>query len=248
AREGGCRQVAATSNAHLSVRKAAQILAMEYREVEWEDPGDLSSAAAVITVGATSTGEIESLDAASDARWRHVDAAWAGPLRLSATHRHILDGIGSADSVSVSAHKWLFQPKESAFVFFASTEMADRSISVEGAYLSVPNVGILGSHGATAAPLAATVLAYGLDGITAWIDHTMELADRLHQLVVAHPALEARTPPQSGVVNWRRVDQAIPVTEDVFVSTTELDGETWLRSVAANPMADPELIVATIGR
>jgi L-2,4-diaminobutyrate decarboxylase len=248
AREAGCRRVVATSNAHLSIRKAAHVLAMEYVEVEWEDPGDLNSAVAVVTAGATSTGAIESLDASAGARWRHVDAAWAGPLRLSETHRHLLDGIEAADSVAVSAHKWLFQPKESAFVFFADTDPAHRSISLDGAYLTVPNIGILGSHGATAAPLATTVMAYGLDGIASWIDKTMGLADRLHQLVVAHPSLEARTAPQSGVVNWRRIDRTIPVTDDVLVSTTVIDGETWLRSVAANPMADPDLIVETVGR
>jgi L-2,4-diaminobutyrate decarboxylase len=247
AREAGCVEVVSTPNAHLSVKKAAHILGMDYRMVDWADSHDLSSSAAVITAGATSTGEIERLDAAHTARWRHVDAAWSGPLRLSATHRHLLEGIESADSVSMSAHKWLFQPKESAFVMFADTESAHRSVTLDGAYLSTPNVGLLGSHGATAAPLAATLLAYGFDGVASWIDHTMELADQLHKLIVDHPALEARTPPQSGVVNWRRIDRRAPRLGQVFVSTTTVDGENWLRSVAANPMADPDLIVTTIG-
>lgn len=33
-----------------------------------------------------------------------VAAAWAGPLRLTRRHRHLLDGIDQADSVSLSAH------------------------------------------------------------------------------------------------------------------------------------------------
>ncbi|MFW2382245.1 MAG: pyridoxal phosphate-dependent decarboxylase family protein [Acidimicrobiales bacterium] len=246
ARETGCTEVVTTANAHLSVKKSAHILGMGYREVEWERPGDLSSAVAVITAGCTSTGEIEPLDAAPGARWRHVDAAWSGPLRLSPTHRHLLDSIESADSVAVSAHKWLFQPKESALVMFTDTETAHASISLDGAYLAVPNVGVLGSHGATAVPLAATVLAYGLDGVSSWIDQSMALADRLHTLVVAHPELEARSTPLSGVLNWRRTDQTIPELDDVFVSTTVIDGQTWLRSVAANPMADPELVVSAV--
>ncbi len=246
AREAGCDEVAATSNAHLSVKKSAQILGLRYREIDWDEPGPLGSTVAVITAGATSTGEIEPLDAADTARWRHVDAAWSGPLLLSDAHRHLLDGIEEADSVAVSAHKWLFQPKESAFVFFADTEPANRSISLDGAYLAVPNIGVLGSHGACAAPLAGTVLAYGLDGIASWIDQTMVLADRLHRLVNLHPGLEARTAPQSGVVNWRRLDRKLPTSDEVFVSTAVIEGETWLRSVAANPMADPDLVVSAI--
>ena len=55
---------------------------------------------------------------ASDAAWIHVDAAWAGPLVLSEQHKGRLAGIERADSVAVSAHKWLFQPKEAGLVFF----------------------------------------------------------------------------------------------------------------------------------
>lgn len=157
----------------------------------------------------------------------------------------------TADSVAVSAHKWLFQPKESAMVFFADTRRAHAAITVEGGYLAEPNVGVLGSRGDIAAPLAATLLAYGRSGVAAWIDHAMRLADRLHELIEAHPDLEARTPPQSGVVNWRHRRVPVPdlaAADGVVVSTTEIDGETWLRSVAANPLADPALVVDRIVR
>ena len=117
AREAGAHTVVSTSNTHLSITKAAHLLGMFHRPIrDWDAAVSLDGCCAVITAGATSTGEIEALDAANGALWRHVDAAWAGPLRLSDTHRHLLDGIEHADSVAVSAHKWLFQPKESAMV------------------------------------------------------------------------------------------------------------------------------------
>jgi L-2,4-diaminobutyrate decarboxylase len=142
ARESGCRSVVSGPGAHLSVRKAAHLLGMHHRVVDdWSVAGDLDSAVAVITAGTTSSGDIESLHAAPGARWRHVDAAWSGPLRLSDRHRHLLDGIEEADSVAISAHKWLFQPKESAFVLFADHEAAHRSISIDGAYLAVRTSG-----------------------------------------------------------------------------------------------------------
>ena len=252
AREAGAHTVVASTSAHLSIAKGAHLLAMNFRPVDdWSAPGDLDGCVAVITAGSTSTGEIEPLDAAATASWRHVDAAWAGPLRLSDQHSYLLDGIERADSVSVSAHKWLFQPKESAMVLFADVEAAHRSVSFGADYLAVPNVGVLGSHGAVAIPLLATLLAYGRSGIASWIDHTMALADELARLVDEHPLLESRTPPQAGVLNWRRRDldaQAVQqqLPPGVFVSTTTIDGEPWLRSVAANPLADPALVIEAV--
>ena len=252
ARESGCRVVVSGTGAHLSVRKAAHLLGMEHRVIEdWSVADDLSSAVAVITAGTTSSGEIEPLDAGRNARWRHVDAAWSGPLRLSDRHRHLLDGIEDAHSVAISAHKWLFQPKESAFVLFADHEAAHQSISFEGAYLAVPNVGILGSHGAIAAPLLATLLAYGREGIAGMIERTMALIDELAELVDAHDDLESRSAPHSGVLCWRHKRVSVDdikrhLPDDVMVSSTTINGEPWLRSVAANPNAEPANVVAGV--
>ena len=254
AREAGADSVVASADAHLSIKKAAHLLGMNFRTVDdWHSPGDLSSTVAVLTAGTTSTGEVEPLDAAADARWRHVDAAWAGPLRLSDTHRFLLDGIEAFDSVSVSAHKWLLQPKESALVLFADHEAAHTSISVDGAYLAVPNVGVLGSHGATAVPLLATLLAYGRSGIAAMLDRSMELADELHDLIDQSDDFVARSEPHTGVVCWRHKTVAAHEIKanldgEVFVSTTVIDGEPWIRSVAANPMADPQLVIEGVRR
>ncbi len=252
AREAGAHTVVSTTNAHLSVAKAAHLLGMYHRPIaEWSDRVTLDGCVAVITAGTTSTGFIEPLDAAPRAAWRHVDAAWAGPLILSDTHRHLLGGINNADSVSVSAHKWLFQPKESAMVLFADVDAAHRSVSFGADYLAVPNVGVLGSHGATAVPLLATLLAYGRSGVAAWIDQSMALADQLARMIGVEPMLEICGAPQAGVLNWRHVSidaaevqRRLP--DDVFISTTTVDGQPWLRSVAANPMADPQLVVRAV--
>jgi L-2,4-diaminobutyrate decarboxylase len=252
ARESGCRVVASGTGAHLSIRKSAHLLGMEHRIIDdWSNTGDLMDAVAVITAGTTSTGEIEPLDAASEAHWRHIDAAWSGPLRLSERHRHLLDGIESADSIAISAHKWLFQPKESAFILFADHETAHKSISIDGAYLAVPNVGVLGSHGTIAAPLIAMLLAFGREGIASMIDNSMTLADELAALVMAHADLELRSAPNCGVVCWRHKSVSVDdikrhLPDDVMVSSTTINGEPWLRSVAANPNANPAKVVAGV--
>lgn len=252
AREAGATEVVASRHAHVSIAKSAHLLGLPLRLIdEWAQPGDVSASCVVITAGNTSSGTIEPIDACPDARWRHVDAAWAGPLRLSEKHRALLDGIEDAHSVSVSAHKWLFQPKESALVLFKDHETAHASISAGANYLALPNVGVLGSHGASAVGLVATLLAYGRSGLAAVIDHTMDLADELYDLVTETSDFEAFGPPQAGVLCWRHTTVSVAdiksnLGPEVFVSSTTIDGEPWLRSVAANPMANPETVFAAV--
>lgn len=42
--------------------------------------------------------------------WLHVDGAWGAPALLSPTHRHLLDGLALADSLSWDAHKMMGVP------------------------------------------------------------------------------------------------------------------------------------------
>ncbi|GAA0754905.1 glutamate/tyrosine decarboxylase-like PLP-dependent enzyme [Erythromicrobium ramosum] len=245
----GVKEVVYGESAHLSVGKAAHILGLAARPlpcgpsgalVPKAVPEDLRHTALVLTAGTTSTGAVDDLSLCGRAAWTHVDAAWAGPLRLSQAHAHVLSGIEGADSVAVSAHKWLFQPKESAFVLFRDAARAHDAISFGGAYLAAPNVGVLGSHGATAVPLLATLLAWGRQGTATRIDALMAAASELASLILSHDQLELLAMPQTGVVVWR--PKRTDLTEPLFAamppgscSVTNLGGERWLRNVAANP-------------
>jgi L-2,4-diaminobutyrate decarboxylase len=255
----GVRKVVASQASHLSLRKAARILGLDYIEAGVDQnhrldpaalPHDISEACLVLTAGTTSVGAVDSLDLCGQAAWTHVDAAWAGPLALSDRHRGILSGIDRADSVAVSAHKWLFQPKESALVLFRDTEAAHRMLSFGGAYLAAPNIGVQGSHGAAGTLLLATLLAWGREGMAARIEHCMENARRLKDFIVSQPGLEAFPDGGTGVSVFR------PRLQDVeafraglpqgLSSSATINGETWVRCVSANPNADVEMISAAI--
>lgn len=255
----GVRRVVCSAANHLSVAKSAHLLGLELVEIPVNQasqlrldllPDDLRQSAVVLAAGTVATGAVDPLTAI-DAAWVHVDAAWAGPLRLS-SHASVLTGIEGADSVSVSAHKWLYQPKESALVLFADPDRAHRTMTFGGGYLAAPNVGLLGSHGVSAAlALAATLLAWGRQGVRAHLDAAMALADDL-ATEVERAGLELWRWPVTGVVNWR-----VPGVDSndlqrrlqgAWVSCTQIDGETWLRSVAANPNADAGTVVAAVLR
>lgn len=254
AREQGARRVIASADAHLSVAKSAHILGLPFQTVPVDSHGRLDRAqmgetadsALVLTAGTTGRGVIDDLGP-MHAAWLHVDAAWAGPLRLT-RFRDRLDGIERADSIAISAHKWLFQPKDSAMVLFADARTQD-SVSFGGAYLATPNIGVQGSRGAAAVPLLGTLLAWGRTGLAARIEHCMEIAGMLAQRLSEDARAELKQAPDTAVLTWRpRTRDAIAVLQRLgpTASKTAIDGQTWLRHVAANPGADLELIWARI--
>lgn len=69
----------------------------------------------VSTIGTTGMGAIDPIkEIDSVAReygmWHHADAAWGGAVALSSKHRHLVDGLELADSITFDAHKWLSVP------------------------------------------------------------------------------------------------------------------------------------------
>ena len=133
---------------------------------------------------------------------------------------------------------------------FRDPAAAHEAIAYGGGYLATPNVGLLGSHGASALPLALTLLAWGRQGTARRIDACMRLAQRLAERVAREPGLELFGPSVTGVVLWRPA--GVPAAaaharlKGAFVSLATVHGETWLRSVAANPNADPDVVVDAV--
>jgi glutamate/tyrosine decarboxylase-like PLP-dependent enzyme len=254
----GVTTVVTSQAAHLSVEKACRLLRLDLVQLPVDRQGrldrdqlpNLDHACLVLTAGTTATGAVDPLDLVGAAKWTHVDAAWAGPLRLSQTHAGRLDGIQAADSVAVSAHKWLFQPKDSALVMFRDLHTANAAIGSGAGYLAKPNVGVQGSRSAAAIPLLATLLAWGREGVEQRLDHLMQMADVLADAIEScdHLALWGR--PQTAINVFRHMGAStaalVQRLPPGMLSTCVLDGQTWARSVAANPSVDMDLVLERI--
>jgi len=254
----GVKTVVTSQAAHLSVEKACRLLRLELVKVAVDRQGrldceqlpNLDDACLVLTAGTTATGAIDPLDLVGAAKWTHVDAAWAGPLRHNQNHTGRLDGIEAADSVAVSAHKWLFQPKDSALVMFRNLDIANAAVSFGGGYLARPNVGVQGSRSAAAIPLLATLLAWGREGVAQRLAHLIQMAGLLADAIEKCDRLELWGRPQTAINVFRPVCSStaalVQALRPGMLSTCVLDGQTWARSVAANPSVDMDLVVERI--
>lgn len=257
----GATCVVASETAHLSIAKSAHLLGMRFVPVPTLPdgridptalPDSVSDSVLVLTAGATSTGAIDDLSIMKRAKWCHVDAAWAGPLVLSKRYKSRLSGIENAHSIAISAHKWFFQPKESALVLFRSTAKAHAALIFGGAYLATPNIGILGSHGATAVPLLATLLAWGRDGMASHIDTAMTTIETLFTQLTADKRTQCFGPPTTGVLLWKPTQADFETVRlhlpPGLASVTKVEDQDWFRQVAANPLAQVALIWDAIDR
>ncbi len=227
----GIDRIIASESAHLSIAKAARILGLplevvpvdDYQRLDVSALGDLSNACLVLTAGTTATGSIDPLHLAGSAKWTHIDAAWAGPLCLSSKYAHVLNGIAAADSVA---------------------------ISFGGSYLANPNVGVQGSRGAAAIPLLATLLAWGRAGIVERIEHTLSLADKLATMLESDNNMTLWAKPETAITVFRpkslSVEELMSRIPEGMLSLCTIQNERWVRSVAANPMANVESIYKTV--
>lgn len=92
------------------------------------------------TAGSTGTAAIDPLPALADiAReeglWFHVDAAWAGAVRLVPARRHLLDGIEQADSITFDPHKWLSVPMGAGLFLTKRPDALTRAFALDTGYM-----------------------------------------------------------------------------------------------------------------
>ena len=88
-------------------------------------------------------------------------------------------------------------------------------------------------------------MAWGRSGLASRIDRAMELAGILCANISSDQSMTLYAENQTGVVLWRPDDRTdlnslIQQLPKGSTSLTSVDGQQWLRNVAANPCADIE--------
>ena len=227
-----------SADSHFSIQKSASMLGLGFDAVvsvacaadHRMDPAALAEAmaaartaglvpmAVVATAGTTDFGAVDPLtELAALARaygaWFHVDAAYGGGLMVSNRHRHLLDGIRLADSVTVDFHKTFFQPVSSSALLVRDGAML-RHVTYYADYLNpeaaapaeIPNQvdkSIQTTRRFDALKLWLTLRIMGADAIGALLDEAIDLAARVGSVLAADADFELAAEPQLSTLVFR---------------------------------------------
>ncbi len=150
-------KIAATADAHSSIRSAARVMDVEVVEVPGDAIGRLTGErlaevlartqvdgdgvfAVVASAGTTNAGVVDDLAGVGEVCerygvWLHVDGAYGGAALAAPSVRHLFDGIERADSFIVDPHKWLFAPYDCCALVYRRPELARAAHAQTASYL-----------------------------------------------------------------------------------------------------------------
>ena len=168
--------------------------------------------------GTTNTGSVDPMDRIADfcARegiWLHVDGAYGGFAVLAEEGRAVLGGMERADSVTLDAHKWLFQPFEAGCLMVRDVRHLDEAFSVRPEYLqdiewgernvNFADRGLQLTRSFRALKVWMSVQTFGLRAFREAIGGGIRLARRAEEYIRGSDTLELLSPASLGVVCFR---------------------------------------------
>jgi L-2,4-diaminobutyrate decarboxylase len=294
---GGGERLALLVNeeAHYSVARAAQVMGLgeggviqvptdDQHRMRPELLGDLFERATagrrkvlavVANAGSTATGAYDPLPAIADfceerKLWLHVDGAHGAAAALSAAHRHLVYGIGRADSVIWDAHKLLLQPSLITGVLFRRAADARRTFAQEASYLLGPSaeeewynfshLTLECTKNAMGLKLFATLSAFGEELLGDYVDRVFGLARNLAAQIEASDDFKLAVEPPCNIVCFRYAPGGEPAADDVqerirervcrdggfYLVKTRLRERVHLRVTLMNPLTTEEDLAALL--
>ncbi|NUR91798.1 MAG: diaminobutyrate decarboxylase [Nonomuraea sp.] len=267
--------ILAPDSAHYSIARAASILGLGRRAVVplatdalgridvslLPDISGLNVMCLVAAACSTGTGLYDDLRAVGEwcrerGVWFHVDAAHGASALLSPEHRHLLDGIGLADSLIWDAHKMLRTSSLAAAVLVRREADLDAAFQQEASYIFYGEQGsdLIGrTVECTKAELGLKVfmnLAWrGERGLGAHVAARNATAHRFWELAGARPGFALPYEPESNIVCFRYGDgdqaairERLMADGTFHLTSTELGGVRHLRVTVMAPSTTDETL------
>jgi glutamate/tyrosine decarboxylase-like PLP-dependent enzyme len=225
-------RIAATAEAHASIRAAARVMDVDVLDVAPDSRGRMTGQAlrdalaadavasvfaVVATAGTTNAGAIDELDAIADVSaehgvWMHVDGAYGLAALCSPEGRRKLAGIERADSFGVDPHKWLFAPYDCAALVYRDPAPAAETHAQHGDYLDALDRGEWNpsdyayhlSRRARGLPLWFSLATYGTRAYADAVDASLRTAQALAGEIRRRDGFQLRVEPELSVVLFTR--------------------------------------------
>lgn len=227
-------RIAATAEAHSSVRSAAEIMDVDLLAVPGDHRGALRGDAlraaleadpehgeglfaVVATAGSTNLGVVDDLAGAAElARehdlWLHVDAAYGGAALAAPSVHSLFDGIEGADSVTIDPHKWLFSPFDCAALLYRQPALGAAAHTQKASYLDAVTRDEWNPHDyafhlsrrARGLPFWFSLVTHGTDAYREAVESILTLTRRVAAEIAGRGGLELVFEPELSVVLFRR--------------------------------------------
>jgi L-2,4-diaminobutyrate decarboxylase len=215
---------------------------------------------------ATSTGLHDDLEAIGafcreHGIWFHVDAAHGAPALLSPAHRGLLRGIEHADSVIWDAHKMMRTSALAAAVLVREEWRLEAAFRQKAAYLIYEEADEGGSSllerqvectkAALGARIFMTLAFRGPEGIGRYVAEQYDKTLRFWEMIEEREGFDCLSRPESNILCFRygrdgqlqvRLREQLLRDRLFHLSSTEVNGERWLRMSVMAPATTEETV------
>ncbi|KAF3485661.1 hypothetical protein F2Q69_00052003 [Brassica cretica] len=171
------------------------------------------------TVGTTSSTAVDPVAALgkiakSNEMWFHIDAAYAGSACICPEYRQYIDGVETADSFDMNAHKWLLTNFECSLLWVKDQSALTEALSTNPEYLKnkASQANLVVDYKDWQIPLGRrfrslklwmVLRLYGAENLKSYIRNHIKLAKIFEQLVSKDPNFEVVTPRIFSLVCFR---------------------------------------------
>jgi aromatic-L-amino-acid/L-tryptophan decarboxylase len=201
--------------------------------------------ALVASAGTIMSGAIDPLAqlaeiARANDLWFHVDGAYGALAALAEPAK--FDGMALADSISLDAHKWLYQPLDCSVLLCRDVELARRTFAYSAEYVKTmsedPIEGFAFfdqtlelSRRFRALKVWLSLRYHGLTAFRDAIGENLRQASLLAKLIEAEPSLQLLAPVELSAVCFRSTDadaEALNDRNERILRRVNQRGRIWL--------------------
>jgi aromatic-L-amino-acid decarboxylase len=185
--------------------------------------------------------------------WLHADAAYGGFFGLTARGRALFEGIARADSITLDPHKALFLPYGTGVLLVREGSLLREAHRAKGDYLQdlapegdIPNFADYSpelSRDFRGLRVWLPLKLHGLGAFREALNEKLDLTRILYDALISAPGFEVPWDPELTVIAFRyipasgdvdafnqRLLERINASKRVFLSSTRLNGDFWIRA------------------